>query len=227
MYKLINSFDVVKNGLDSREFGQFRKSLLPASGFQTHQFRLIEIMLTSFRNLVSADIRQVIPGETPYEEQLDKYFDDVYWRRGAINRNSGEKAKVLVNFNLKYDELFRGEIRKFEQRNLHSRYQRGSSAFPPGLIDAMKDLEESILMWKVMHFNTISAHIPSVSRGTGGTNWKEYLQIRNQKIFYFPEFWADNDSADKFDAEIARMKEALPGKIAGEMKQILDSDPFR
>jgi tryptophan 2,3-dioxygenase len=227
MYKLINSFDVVKNGLDSWEFGQFRKSLLPASGFQTHQFRLIEIMLTSFKNLVSADIRQGISGDTAFEEQLEKYFDEVYWRKGAINRNSGEKAKVLVNFNLRYDELFQGEIRKFERRNLHSRYQRASSAFPPRLIDAMKNLEESILMWKVMHFNTISTHIPSVSRGTGGTNWKEYLQVRNQKIFYFPEFWTDNDSAEKFDAEIARMKEALPGKIAGEMKEILDSDPFR
>lgn len=227
MYKLIHSFDVVKNGLDSREFGQFRKSLLPASGFQTHQFRLIEIMLTSFTNLVSADIRQVISRETAFEEQLEKYFDDVYWRKGAINRNSGEKAKVLVNFNLKYDELFREEIRKLERRNLHSRYQKASSAFPPKLIDAMKNLEESILMWKVMHFNTVSAHIPSVSRGTGGTNWKEYLQVRNQKIFYFPEFWAHNDSADKLDAEIARMKEALPAKIAGEMKQILDRDPFR
>jgi tryptophan 2,3-dioxygenase len=227
MYKLIHSFDVVKNGLDSREFGQFRKSLLPASGFQTHQFRLVEIMLTSFKNLVSADIRQGIPGETAFEEQLEKYFDDVYWRKGAINRNSGEKAKVLVNFNLKYDELFREEIRKFERRNLHSRYQKASAAFPPKLIDALKDLEESILMWKVMHFNTVSAHIPSVSRGTGGTNWKEYLQVRNQKIFYFPEFWAHTDNADNLDAEIARMKEALPDKIAREMKQILDRDPFR
>lgn len=227
MYKLIHSFDVVKNGLDSREFGQFRKLLLPASGFQTHQFRLIEIMLTSFKNLVSADIRHAISGETAFEAQLDKYFDDVYWRKGAINRNSGERAKVLVNFNLKYDELFRAEIRKFERRNLHSRYQKASAAFPPELIEAMKNLEESILMWKVMHFNTVSAHIPSVSRGTGGTNWKEYLQVRNQKIFYFPEFWAENDSADKLDAEIARMKEALPDKIAREMRQILDRDPFR
>jgi tryptophan 2,3-dioxygenase len=226
MYKLIGSFDIVRNGLDSKEFGEFRKSLLPASGFQTHQFRLIEIMLTSFKNLVNADVRHVIPGETAFEEQLEKYFDDVYWRKGAISRKSGEKAKVLVNFNLKYDELFRGEIRKFERRNLHSRYQKAPASFPSELIEAMKNLEESILMWKVMHFNTVSAHIPTVSRGTGGTNWKEYLQVRNQKIFYFPEFRTDNDSTE-FDAEIARMKEALPDKITGEMKEILDSDPFR
>jgi tryptophan 2,3-dioxygenase len=227
MYKLIGSFDIIKNGLDSKEFGEFRKSLLPASGFQTHQFRLIEIMLTSFRNLVNADVRQIIPGEAAFEEQLEKYFDDVYWRKGAISRKSGEKAKVLVNFNLKYDELFRGEIRKFERRNLHSRYQKAPSSFPPELIEAMKDLEKSILMWKVMHFNTISFHIPTVSRGTGGTNWKEYLQVRNQKIFYFPEFWRDNDSPEKFDAEIARMKEALPDKITGEMNEILNRDPFQ
>jgi tryptophan 2,3-dioxygenase len=227
MYKLIGSFDIVKNGLDSQEFGEFRKSLLPASGFQTHQFRLIEIMLTSFKNLVNADVRQVIPGAAAFEEQLEKYFDDVYWRKGAISRKSGEKAKVLVNFNLKYDELFRGEIRKFEQRNLHSRYQKASSCFPSALIEAMKDLEKSILMWKVMHFNTISFHIPTVSRGTGGTNWKEYLQVRNQKIFYFPEFWTGKDSPDKFDAEIARMKEALPDEITAEMKAILNRDPFR
>ncbi len=49
---LIDSFDVMVDGMDPKEFLQFRMSLMPASGFQSVQFRMIEICSTDLKNLV-------------------------------------------------------------------------------------------------------------------------------------------------------------------------------
>ena len=39
---LINSFDIMKDGMSYDDYNQFRKTLAPASGFQSVQFRYIE-----------------------------------------------------------------------------------------------------------------------------------------------------------------------------------------
>ena len=43
---LINSFDIMIEGMSREEFTKFRMSLLPGSGFQSFQFRSIEIYST-------------------------------------------------------------------------------------------------------------------------------------------------------------------------------------
>jgi len=44
---LSHSFDVMHSSMDPNQFLQFRTALLPASGFQSAQFRLIEFKITS------------------------------------------------------------------------------------------------------------------------------------------------------------------------------------
>jgi tryptophan 2,3-dioxygenase len=44
---LENSFDVMVDGMDRKQFLNFRMSLLPASGFQSAQYRLIEFYASS------------------------------------------------------------------------------------------------------------------------------------------------------------------------------------
>jgi len=44
---LVKSFDIMVDGMDQNEFLQFRMSLLPASGFQSAQYRMIEIVGTT------------------------------------------------------------------------------------------------------------------------------------------------------------------------------------
>ena len=54
---LVTSFDFMSEGMDPDQFMRFRMALLPASGFQSAQFRMIEILCTDFVNLVQPDQR--------------------------------------------------------------------------------------------------------------------------------------------------------------------------
>ena len=54
---LTHSFDIMVDGMDQKEFLQFRMSLLPASGFQSSQYRKIEICSTSLDRIVHKDLR--------------------------------------------------------------------------------------------------------------------------------------------------------------------------
>lgn len=48
---LENSFDIMGAGMEKEQFLKFRMALLPASGFQSAQYRLIEICSTDMINL--------------------------------------------------------------------------------------------------------------------------------------------------------------------------------
>ena len=48
---LVSSFDVMKYGMNYEDYNQFRSALTPASGFQSFQFRAIELYSTRIKNL--------------------------------------------------------------------------------------------------------------------------------------------------------------------------------
>ena len=49
---LIESFDIMTNGMNKDQFIKFRMALLPSSGFQSVQYRMIEIRSTDIENLI-------------------------------------------------------------------------------------------------------------------------------------------------------------------------------
>jgi tryptophan 2,3-dioxygenase len=57
---LINSFEIMVEGMEPKQFLQFRMSLLPASGFQSAQYRSIEICATDFIRMVDKEYRDKI-----------------------------------------------------------------------------------------------------------------------------------------------------------------------
>src|SRR5690606_32286536 len=52
---LIGSFDVMKYGMNYDDYNTFRSSLAPASGFQSVQFRYIELYCTRLKNLLNEE----------------------------------------------------------------------------------------------------------------------------------------------------------------------------
>jgi tryptophan 2,3-dioxygenase len=66
---LIDSFDVMVDGMEKEQFLQFRMSLMPASGFQSVQYRFIEIASTALENLVPAEKRRLL-GDAPTHEEF-------------------------------------------------------------------------------------------------------------------------------------------------------------
>jgi tryptophan 2,3-dioxygenase len=218
-HKLISSFDVLKSGLSSVEFGVFRNSLLPASGFQTYQFRCIEIILTPGVNLTT---------------NRSTNFKDLYWRRGAIEMDTGKEAKVLQNFNDKYDDTFRELVKHYKLHNLYTLYTKLSDESKSAICEDLIDLERSILLWKLAHLEMIKAHIPETSKGTGGTNWREYLPLfsatppvrfnKKHQVIYFPSFWTDViDNDEKLNNRINTWRNAIGERIKNEIDDIYAS----
>ena len=62
---LITSFDIMKDGMNYDDYNTFRATLAPASGFQSAQFRFIELYCTRLENLVNHEGKKTTT-ETPY-----------------------------------------------------------------------------------------------------------------------------------------------------------------
>src|SRR5690625_6721516 len=52
---LITSFDVMRSGMSYEDYNIFRSTLAPASGFQSAQFRYLELYCTRLENLRSEE----------------------------------------------------------------------------------------------------------------------------------------------------------------------------
>src|SRR5690606_766073 len=99
---LINSFDVMIKGMDRDQFLKFRMALLPASGFQSAQFRMIEIYSTPLEHLISYSQRNSFTADHPIEE----LYENSYWKSGGIDLSSQEKTLTLKQFELRYTRRF-------------------------------------------------------------------------------------------------------------------------
>jgi tryptophan 2,3-dioxygenase len=78
--KMIDSFDIMIEGMDKKEFLKFRMALLPSSGFQSVQFRMIEIRSTDLTNLSTKSSK---------DSNLNDVYENLYWKRGANELATG------------------------------------------------------------------------------------------------------------------------------------------
>ena len=81
---LTTSFEVMVNGMEKEQFLKFRMSLLPASGFQSGQYRMIEITATDFMQLVDKSKREELKNSS-----LEEKFESIYWKYGATELATG------------------------------------------------------------------------------------------------------------------------------------------
>ncbi|WP_371815944.1 tryptophan 2,3-dioxygenase family protein [Flavobacterium sp. CS20] len=77
---LITSFDVMKDGMSYEDYNKFRLSLTPASGFQSAQFRFLEIYCTPLINLVHQKKQKLLPDKP----NIDDFFEHIYWRAKQV-----------------------------------------------------------------------------------------------------------------------------------------------
>ncbi len=192
---LITSFDVMIKGMDRDQFLKYRMSLLPASGFQSVQFRLIEIYATPLVHLVNANERNLFSEE----DSLGKIFEHLYWKSGATDRETGEKTLTLKQFEYRYtprmmriakqvknSTIFHKylELPEKEQNNVH-------------LIEALRTFDTNVnINWLLMHMGAAYRYL-NKEKGevlaTGGTNWKKFLPPSFQRIMFFPNLWSEEE----------------------------------
>lgn len=196
---LVRSFDIMVDGLDHGQFLKFRMSLLPSSGFQSVQYRLIEIACTSLDRLVHRELREqhVHHGF----DELDSLFDVLYWRRGASELASGEPTLTLKQFEKKYRE----EIVHFAEDRYYTNVRRkwlnlDEKDRSEALKHALRTLDELVnVHWPLSHYRSAVRHLqknPVDIAATGGTNWQQYLPPRFQTLIFFPELWTEEEQAN-------------------------------
>ena len=196
---LVRSFDIMVHGLDHEQFLKFRMSLLPSSGFQSVQYRLIEIACTSLDRLVHRELRDEHADYT--FDQVDSLFDVLYWRRGASELASGEPTLTLKQFEKKYRE----HIVQFGEERYYTNLRRKWLSLDPEhqadeLKDALRTLDELVnVHWPLSHYRSAARHLqkdPIDIAATGGTNWQQYLPPRFQTLLFFPELWTEQEQAE-------------------------------
>ena len=189
---LINSMDVMSEGIDQQEFLKFRNALAPASGFQSVQYRMIDFMCTSCKNLVSHDKRE----ELRDTDDLESLYQAIYWKDGGMEAN-GKPSLSVHQFNEAYDELLLETARSYERINIWELYKTSycRSSNNKLIIDELKKLDhQANVLWPMGHYRSAAKHLVQKNiQATGGTNWKKYLPPRFQRVIYFPELWTKQE----------------------------------
>lgn len=192
---LIRSYEIMVDGMDKEQFLKFRMSLLPASGFQSAQYRFIEILATEPINLAAHSMRDQLEREKDYKV----LYENFYWKRGGKELATGKKTLTLRQFEDKYTEEFLKLIDQYQQSNLWSKYRQlpNKQQENPELIEAMKEFDLNVeVRWPLMHYRSAVRYLhkdPEDIAATGGTNWQKYLPPRFQKTYLFPDLFSEEE----------------------------------
>jgi len=195
MAHLVGSFDIMVGGMEQEQFLKFRMSLLPASGFQSVQYRLIEIGATDLHNLVANQYRQELPADSTIEEMFDK----IYWKYGATELATGQKTLTLVQFEQKYAQRCVQHANEYRHKNLWQVFERNFKD-SQRISEALRQFDALVNVdWPLSHLGSAIRYLqkdPQVISATGGTNWQNYLPPKFQKRIFFPEIWSETEKEE-------------------------------
>ena len=192
---LTHSFDIMIDGMERDQFLKFRMSLLPASGFQSAQYRKIEICSTDFKNLVAKDVRSQIDPK----DSIANLFEYIYWKEGATELATGKKTLTLIQFEERYKDEFIALGEEYRTKNLWQAYLRltpEEQALPEVKQVLRKNDINVNVNWPLSHYKSAVRYLhkaPEDIAATGGTNWQKYLPPRFQKRIFYPELWSEKE----------------------------------
>lgn len=188
---LTNSFEIMVDGMEKEQFLKFRMSLLPASGFQSGQYRMIEIYATDFINLVAKDKREELHNAT-----IEQQFNDIYWKYGATELSTGKQTLTLKQFEKKYAKSFIELGKARVNTNFYALYRKfvEQGDATPAMQAELRQLDVNVnVNWPLSHYKSAVRYLhrePEEISATGGTNWQKYLPPRFQKRIFYPSVWS-------------------------------------
>ena len=192
---LIKSFEIMVSGMERDQFLKFRMSLLPASGFQSAQYREIEFFSTDLINLVDKSKRESLKNE----KDVAKLFDHIYWKEGATEELTGKKTLTLTQFEEKYKARFIELAKYCTTNNLWQVYLRltEEDKVHPAVINALRTNDLNVNVdWPLAHYKSAVRYLNKEKddiAATGGTNWQKYLPPRFQKRIFYPALWTQEE----------------------------------
>lgn len=192
---LTQSFGVMREGMDYDQYNDFRLSLAPASGLQSNQFRVVEIMCTDLHNLVNTRVK----GKLPVDANLDQLFDELYWKDAGLDRKTGKKTQTLKQFEDKYIDELKGLAMRMKTQNVLCRFLEFSEN-EVGYLEfknALREFDHTYnVVWPLSHLKTAEHYLNfkgEMKPATGGSDWQKYLHPSFQRRIFFPQLWSDEE----------------------------------
>jgi len=192
---LTTSFNIMREGMDPEQYGKFRHTLTPASGFLSAHYRLIEFASTELINLIYNRFRNTIDRTTPFEHALEH----LYWQAAGKDYKTGKKSSLLTNFENRYKEEFITFMKIYNTKNLWSRFKElpKKDQENENLVAAMRHYDHTVnVTWVMAHYNAAVHYIlgkDGDGEATGGSDWQKYMHPKYQKRIFFPELWSEEE----------------------------------
>jgi tryptophan 2,3-dioxygenase len=202
------SFSVLLDGMSSEEFLEFRTAFGTSSGFQSSQFRAIEILAGLERNAKKSSHGREARPESELAEVHKSAEDQAtfYWERAARHLTTDEPTLTLLLFKEKHlkhlNELYRNRkpyslriafdailrTRLGDTEEVYSKITSDPELY--AFAQSLLELDQAIVGWKQYHLRAAAKHLARAPRGTGETNWAEYLSKSMNEQRCFPEISA-------------------------------------
>lgn len=194
---LTRSFEIMVTGMEVDQFLKFRMSLLPASGFQSAQYRMIEVYATPFIELVDKELKEDLRKKK--DLSIAEMYNNIYWKKGATELASGKKTLTLKRFEEKYSEQIIDAAEKLQGKTLMDKFMaiKAVDQEGDGLLAAMKQFDLNVnVNWPLSHYKSAVRYLqknPEDIKATGGTNWQKYLPPRFQLRIFYPQLWTKEE----------------------------------
>lgn len=192
---LITSFDIMKDGMSYEDYNTFRATLTPASGFQSAQFRILELYSTRLENLINSEGRERLP----LNPTFDDYFKHIYWKDAGLDRKTGKMTLTLRLFIEKYEADFKALAENLKGKTLEERVAQMDNPSEE-LKDRLKQFDHFYnVAWPMVHLDTAQHYLNSKGESktaTGGSEWKKYLHPKYQQRKFFPALWSAEEIAN-------------------------------
>ncbi|MBA4490179.1 tryptophan 2,3-dioxygenase [Paracoccus sp. S1E-3] len=179
--QLNNAWDVLRTMTPS-EYSALRDDLGASSGFQSHQYRLIEFMLGN-RNRAMMKVHEHRP---ELHQMLEDEIATPSLYRVAV---AALAEQTGLNLDLSDQPMDQPHVTNPEVlaawKRVYQNPQEYWSLYE--LAEKLVDLEDYFRRWRFNHVTTVE-RIIGMKRGTGGTSGVAYLR-RMLEVELFPELW--------------------------------------
>jgi len=178
--QLNNQWDVLRT-MTPADYTRFRDDLGPSSGFQSHQYRLIEYVLGNRNPNMMKPHVPVAHAVLAAELAQPSFYDEVirYLFRTLDGHEDDVPAPQLDRPHAAMPEIQARWKAVYEDIETHwTLYELG---------EKLVDLEDYFRRWRFNHVTAVERVI-GFKRGTGGTAGVSYLR-RMLDVELFPELW--------------------------------------
>ena len=192
---LCNSFSVMGDGMEKKQYLKFRNTLTPASGFQSAQYRKIEFASTELINLIDVRYRDSIDRNSTFKNA----YDHLYWQAAGVNHQTGKKSTLIKLFDEKYLGDFIDFMEDYNEINLSKKFKQLPKEIQenPALIKAMRHYDYTVnIKWVLAHYNAAGKYLGGKEKdleATGGSSWRKYLHPKYQRRIFYPYLWSEEE----------------------------------